>query len=341
MKEEKEFIQWQNLGGKIYGIGNTQEQLKGGFYEPSYDDRNNPCLKSIEVEMPELFVLQDETHDKILNDIENFWGNEERYRKFNSIYKRNILLYSVPGNGKTSLINIIARRLIERYNGVVMMINKVHNLYSYGEMMQQLKEIEPSRKVIVVIEDFENLANNPDASSTLLQMLDGNLQFDNVITIATTNTPSMLGSRYVARPSRFNLVIEHKKPNEKARRDYIGKKLASGGIDIETEQTKADIERIVEKTENYTFDFLKEAVQAIYVDGIPEDNVFKRLNDTIATGANIKLTDDFSNPIGLKPNYLEDYGIEKDITPSTMPNYGNKCISRSAKKISRISPLGR
>ena len=140
MKEEKEFIQWQNLGGKIYGIGNTQEQLKGGFYEPSYDDRNNPCLKSIEVEMPELFVLQDETHDKILNDIENFWGNEERYRKFNSIYKRNILLYSVPGNGKTSLINIIARRLIERYNGVVMMINKVHNLYSYGEMMQQLKE---------------------------------------------------------------------------------------------------------------------------------------------------------------------------------------------------------
>ena len=57
MKEEKEFIQWQNLGGKIYGIGNTQEQLKGGFYEPSYDDRNNPCLKSIEVEMSVLGIL--------------------------------------------------------------------------------------------------------------------------------------------------------------------------------------------------------------------------------------------------------------------------------------------
>ena len=306
MKEKKEFIQWQILGGKVYGIGNTQGELKAGFYSPSYDDRNNPCLHPMEVEMPELYVLQDETQNMILNDIEKFWNNEARYRKFNSIYKRNILLYSVPGNGKTSLINIICRRLIEHYNGVVMMINKPYNLYAYGEIMQQMKSIEPTRKIIVVIEDFEYLANNPDASTTLLQMLDGNLQFDNVITIATTNTPNMLGSRYVARPSRFNLVIEHKKPNDKARRDYIFKKLESGGIDVNDEKTKGDIERIVEKTENYTFDFLKEAVQAIYVDGIEEDDVFKRLNETIANGANIKLTDEFSNPIGLMPDYGED-----------------------------------
>ena len=238
MKEKKEFIQWQILGGKVYGIGNTQGELKAGFYSPSYDDRNNPCLHPMEVEMPELYVLQDETQNMILNDIEKFWNNEARYRKFNSIYKRNILLYSVPGNGKTSLINIICRRLIEHYNGVVMMINKPYNLYAYGEIMQQMKSIEPTRKIIVVIEDFEYLANNPEASTTLLQMLDGNLQFDNVITIATTNTPNMLGSRYVARPSRFNLVIEHKKPNDKARRDYIFKKLESGGIDVNDEKTK-------------------------------------------------------------------------------------------------------
>ena len=52
VKEKKEFIQWQILGGKVYGIGNTQGELKAGFYSPSYDDRNNPCLHPMEVEMP-------------------------------------------------------------------------------------------------------------------------------------------------------------------------------------------------------------------------------------------------------------------------------------------------
>ena len=61
------------------------------------------------------------------------------------------------------------------------------------------------------------------------------------------------------------------------------------------------------------------------------------------TITNYELEQEFKDDEDLEKvyEYLEDYGIEKDIMQSPMPNYGDKCVSRPAKKISRITPLGR
>jgi DNA replication protein DnaC len=60
---------------------------------------------------------------EILDDIKRFWESEERYKQFGNVYKRNILLYSLPGNGKTSLINILCHKLIDEHDGVVIFID--------------------------------------------------------------------------------------------------------------------------------------------------------------------------------------------------------------------------
>lgn len=279
-------------------ITKTEKELPSGFYTPTKDYQGRIFLKPKMVVMPKLFILPNNTQLLILDDIKNFWESEERYRKFGNVYKRNILLYSAPGNGKTSMINIICKMLINEYNGIIICIDKIDDLLAYNDSMERIRTIEPNRKIITIIEDFERLAKNDEFTALLLQTLDGNSQFDNVVTFATTNHPEVLEKRFTCRPSRFNLVIEYTKPDEENRRAYITMKLKDGGYDVESEEIKNDIERYVAKTEGYSFDFVKEAIQGIYVDGIQEEQIFKRLEELIKKNGKIKVTEEKEKPIG-------------------------------------------
>lgn len=75
-------------------------------------------------------------------------------------------------------------------------------------------------------------------------------------------------------------------------------KLSDGGININDEIIKKNIERYVEKTEGYTFDFVKELIQGIYIDGISEEAVFERLNDLIKKDGKVKVSEDKDGKIG-------------------------------------------
>lgn len=297
--KERNYERYLKQGSNYEPIGETKDILPSGFYRPVYDSYHGRVyLTSKEVIMPKLYVLPNDIQNAILDDIQMFWQSEERYRKFGNVYKRNILLYSLPGNGKTSLINIIANKLITDHDGIVIFIDSVDDLSSYRTVMERFRSVEPNRKVVTIIEDFERLAKDDRLTAMLLQTLDGNGQFDNVVTIATTNYPEILEKRFTCRPSRFNMVIEYKKPNAEIRKSYIEMKLSDSGIDINEESVKADIERYVSKTEGYTFDFLKEVIQGIYVDGISEVGVFDRLEDLIKKDGKIRVSEDEAKRIG-------------------------------------------
>jgi len=302
--KKKAYYGYLKDGERFTMVGETVTELSAGFYQPCYDDyHDRTYFISKKVLMPNLYVLSNEVQKTIIDDIKNFWNSEERYKKFGSVYKRNILLYSTPGNGKTSLVNIICNQLINDYNGVVIMIDSIQDLKSYDKCMDRLREVEPTRKIVTVIEDFERLTKDDHFASLLLQILDGNKQYDNIVTIATTNYPQILEKRFVCRPSRFNIVIEYPKPNEQIRREYIMRKLKDGGVDITNEEIQKSIERYVKKSDGYTFDFVKELVQGIYVDNLGEDKVFERLEDIKNKNGNISVTDDASSKIGFRAEY--------------------------------------
>ena len=164
--------------------------------------------------------------------------------------------------------------------------------------MSKFRQVEPGRKIITIIEDFERLAKDEYYSSLLLQLLDGNEQLDSIVTIATTNYPENLEKRWTCRPSRFNLVLEYKKPTPEVREYYIYNKLKDGGVDVDSDKVKEDIKRYVEKTEGYTFDFVKELIQGIYVDDIPEDEVFERIEKARKHNGKYKVTEDDGRKIG-------------------------------------------
>jgi hypothetical protein len=296
---EKFYCQYKIKSDGYYPMQSTVKKLPSGFYKPSYDNYSGEYfLEPKSIITPKLYLLPNEAKDIIVEDIERFWKSEERYRKFQSVYKRNILLYSIPGNGKTCLINIMCNELIEKYNGIIICIDTQKELSNYTKIMSKFRQIEPDRKIITIIEDFERLAKDEYYSALLLQLLDGNEQLDSIVTIATTNYPENLEKRWTCRPSRFNLVLEYKKPNAEVRKFYICNKLKDGGIDVDSESVKEDIKRYVEKTEDFTFDFVKEAIQGIYVDGIDEDTVFERIEKARKKNGHYKVTEDDGRKIG-------------------------------------------
>ena len=319
-EKERSYTRYEKNGNMYEPIGITKEALPSGFYKPVWDRYNcRYYFTSKEVITPRLYVLPNEIQTNILNDIQRFWESEERYRKFGQVYKRNILLYSLPGNGKTSLINIICKTLIEKHNGVVVCIDNPDELNAYSPCMDRLRSIEPSRKIITLIEDFEKLAKDEYYAAMLLQLLDGNAQFDNVVTIATTNYPQILEKRFTCRPSRFNLVVEYKKPDADNRRAYITFKLSDSGLDVNDDTIKNDIERYVKKTEGYTFDFLKEVIQGIYVDGLSEVEIFDRLEELIKKDGKVKVTEEETSKIGF--NTVCEEKIERTVCgPSPTDN---------------------
>lgn len=58
------------------------------------------------------------------------------------------------------------------------------------------------------------------------------------------------------------------------------------------------INRYVEKTEGYTFDFVKEVIEAMYIGGLSEEDAFNRINEAIESKGNYKTTEDNFNKLG-------------------------------------------
>lgn len=273
--------------------------LPAGFYYPEHDEYNGTLFVAKKnVLEREIYDLPNPIHQKLLDDIRHFWESEKLYKGFGNIYKRNILLYSIPGNGKTSLINLVARELIEKYNGIIICIDTLRNLGDYVNVVTKIREIEPKRKIVTVIEDFDKFFEMKEYQKKLLQILDGSDEFDNIVTIATTNYPESIGTQFTKRPSRFNLVIEYPKPNREVRKCYILKKLENVSVTENTSDFNEMVERYVEETEGMTFDYLKEFMQGIYVDELTEEEILGRIRHSIEKDGKYQITEDTPAKIG-------------------------------------------
>lgn len=277
-------------------VDSVTEQIPNGFYRPTYDNYNQKAyVEKLNIVMPKLYRLPNDVFETIMGDIEYFWKDEtkKKYEVFGNVYKRNILLYSVPGNGKSSLINMLCQELMEKHNGLIITINNLQDLVAFPKCIERIRHIEPERKIIVILEDFDGLTNqDKSAESNLLQILDGNAQYDNIICIATTNYIEELKPSFTNRPSRFNLIYEYKKPNAEVRKYYFYNKLKDSGFNMENSNLLEQIDRLTEHSEGYTFDYCKELAELIYVMDYSEEDAFKRIDMAIKMKGKYKITEE-------------------------------------------------
>lgn len=272
-------------------VEDVVKKLEPAFYRPIWDGyKGQARLEKRAVVTPNLYRLPDANLDLIMNDIKTFWKSEDKYKKFGNVYKRSILLYSVPGNGKTSLINILAFDLIKEYNGLVITINSIDDLYAYPKCVERIRNIEPKRKILTIFEDFDGIIKNESQETMLLQLLDGNNQFDNIVTIATTNHIKNINQAFLNRPSRFNLLIKYDTPTKEVREYYFTHKWQDSGVDVNDKDVKKLLAEMTEKSDGYTFDYCKELAELVFISNLSAEEASTKINKRISMDG--KLSED-------------------------------------------------
>lgn len=268
------YNQWAvHQGGKYTPTMPTVTQLPAGFYELGIDNQIGIYYEKRKVDTDELFELPSDELQDIIQDIENFWERSDKYQEYGFLHKRGILLYGDPGAGKSGIIQLCTKHLIEKKNGIVISLSSGDQIDWYGKSIGSFRSVEPHRPLIVILEDIDSIAGEGNwSTSMLLNILDGIKQIDNVVYIATTNYPEQLEERITNRPSRFDRRYEILMPNAKVRESYFRSKL-----------TEEDLERIklsewIKATEGFSMAHLRELVIAVVALGNTFEDTLARLN---------------------------------------------------------------
>jgi len=249
-------------------------QVPSGLYEMIWNSSLQTWVIAKQaLNIDELYELPSPEIESILSDIKIFWRKRETYKEYNFVHKRGILLYGDPGCGKSGIIQLCVKNLIEEENGIVINIKEDEDFKAFVEFVPTIRSIEPERPLIVILEDIDSLAGEDRHSTTkLLNILDGVKQIENVVYIATTNYPEKLQERITNRPSRFDRRYEVQMPSGEIREAYIKNKLTDEDI------KKIDIKKWVELTDGMSLSHLKELVISVVVMGKDFDESIATLN---------------------------------------------------------------
>jgi SpoVK/Ycf46/Vps4 family AAA+-type ATPase len=247
-----------------YSVTNTVETIPAGFYKFTSSQQLGVGIVKSNVNLDELFELPFKESKAIIEDIKKFWNSKDKYIEYNYTHKRGILLYGKPGNGKTSIINLLTLELINKHNGIVFSINTPDDLHDFKQFVPTiLRNIEPDRPIICTIEDIDSILSNYGhaTKSSFLNLLDGSSQVTNIVYIATTNYPDQLEENITNRPSRFDRRYEIGLPDEEVRKVYIQSKIKSEDLE------NINIDYWVEQTEGFSISHIKELIISVVIFG--------------------------------------------------------------------------
>ncbi len=195
--------------------------------------------------------LEESIKLQIYRSIDEFFSTSgEFFTKYNIPYKRGILLYGRPGNGKTTLVKSIANSISAPV--AYWQITEYTSSYSIHEVFSTVAKMTP---MVLVIEDIDSMPES--VRSVFLNTLDGATSKEGIFLIGTTNYPEKIDPALINRSGRFDRAYEIKLPTPQMRHEYLVKKKIS---DIIKEN---EINHLAQLTDGFSFAQLNELYNAI------------------------------------------------------------------------------
>ena len=267
-KKLTSFQQYNTIDDKYFrpSVG-TIAKLPAAMYRVLSDNSGIFFAKD-DITSDELILMPDSKTDLILNEIKKFRDLKAKYKSYGLLHKRGLLLYGPPGSGKSSSIVMVARDMIEK--GDIVLMCQHPGLVS--EAIRVITDIEPTRNLVVVIEDIDDVIGR-HGEHLILNVLDGDHQVDNIVFLATTNYIDRLPPRIINRPSRFDRLVEIGMPNETARQLFFQNKVGSHMY----KDSKGESYNLVSLTEGLSLAHLREIIASVYCLDIPVDEVVARM----------------------------------------------------------------
>lgn len=242
--------------------------LPSGQYVIGFNNNLGIYFEQKNINFDDLIILPDSASEEIIKQIEIFWTREQHFRKHGFLWKRGILLWGPPGSGKTTTLQIISSKIIEK-GGLSVYVDDP-SFAAVG--LRQLRHIEPTRPILVMLEDLDAIIRDFEETS-LLALLDGELQIDNVVFIATTNYPEKLDKRITNRPSRFDIIKKIEMPSAKARELFLLKK------NPRLAANKSELKKWIDATAGFSIAHIKELIISVEVLEVDFQDSIKRLRD--------------------------------------------------------------
>lgn len=277
--EHNEYYHWSLRNGLYRPVGKTQDTVPAGIYEID-NDNAGWYLSKVKFPSDALLRLPGMPIDYILNQINEFWKRELLFEQTGLLHKRGILMYGPAGCGKTSIIRLLCDDIVRR-DGIVIMVT---NCRLAENALGGIRQIEPRRPILTIIEDIETFMGSSDESSSaraLLALLDGETQVNHIVHLATTNKPEQLEDRIVKRPGRFDLVVGLNHPVDAARKAYLYNILKD-------HVSEAELDDMVVQTEGLGLAHLRELVVASYCLGLDRKETLARLKTNFKKTLKIK-----------------------------------------------------
>ena len=191
-------------------------------------------------------MLEDGVKKDIFRSIDEFFREDGQFfRDYGIPYKRGILLYGSPGNGKTTLVKSITGSTEAPV--VYWQITEYTNSATIQEVFSIVSRLAPA---ILVIEDIDSM---PDYTrSVFLNTLDGTQAREGLFVIGTTNYPEKIDPALINRAGRFDRAYEIPSPSKKLRREYLQK------LDIKQIFSEAQLDDMANRTKGLSISQLNE-----------------------------------------------------------------------------------
>ncbi|MFA5395453.1 MAG: ATP-binding protein [Methanogenium sp.] len=257
-------------------VGECCNILPAGLYTYRFAS-GQPLYIKREIHVDELINFPDSLSERVLREIGKFWSSAEKFLEYGFLQRRGYLFYGPQGSGKSCLVQLIVKGIIER-NGLAFICDD--NADVFGKIvLRNLRNIEPKRPIVCLFEDIDAMISR-SGESEILSLLDGEIQINNVLNIATTNYPERLDKRIVARPRRFDRLIKITMPGSKIRHEYFERKLKNA--------TAEEIDLWTTSTTGFSFAALADLVISVKCLGNPFEDTLSTLKKLQTKSASSK-----------------------------------------------------
>lgn len=220
-------------------------------------NRSKEHWQAIQASSFDDLVLASSLKAQIRNDFRRFLSARESYEAHGVAWRRGALFLGPPGNGKTHALRALLRELAIP----ALYVQSVKARYETEEANLR-RVFDRARQLVpcaLVLEDLDALVN-AENRSFFLNQLDGFEKNVGLVVVATTNHPERIDAAILDRPSRFDRKYTFALPELAERRAYLlawQKKLA-----VRTGFREEDVTALAERTEGFSFAYLKELVMS-------------------------------------------------------------------------------
>jgi len=162
-------------------------------------------------------ILPQDLKEDLLKTILRFYDSRDTYAKLRVPWKRGLILYGPPGDGKTISIKATMKTLLDRQPSIPTLY--VKSLYTTGNISAIFAQARATAPCYLVFEDIDSLITR-DLRSFFLNTVDGVSENEGILMVASTNHIERLDPGLAKRPSRFDRKYLFGDPDLELRTKY-------------------------------------------------------------------------------------------------------------------------